>query len=254
MTDDTTTRALYETPGVAATYREARALPAVAIRTWVDTFRRALAGLHVRVAIDVGAGTGRFTAVLAAAVGGRVVGIEPIAEMVAVRETTAATFVRGVAEALPLGTGTADVALLSMVYHQLRDRGAAIAELHRVVRPAGLMLLRTPTHETHAEFEWVRFFPETLQVNAGRMPARAEVIDAFAAAGFDCREHGVVRHRIADSLAEYVGRIRQRPFSSMRALPDDVWARRLAEFEEHCRTAPDHPVEEPVNFFVFRRP
>jgi hypothetical protein len=36
-------------------------------------------------------------------------------------------------------------------------------------------------------------------------------------------------------------------------MPDDVWSRRLAAFEEHCRTAPDTPVDEDVDLFVFER-
>lgn len=37
----------------------------------------------------------------------------------------------------------------------------------------------------------------------------------------------------------------------MQVMPDDLWERRLAVFEAHCRTAPDGPVDEPVNLFVF---
>lgn len=251
MTDVTTARALYGTPALAATFRATRALPDVTVRQWIDVVRRAVGDLNVRLAIDVGAGTGRFTTVLAAAVAGRVLGVEPIAEMVAARETTTAAFVRGTAEALPIRTGAADLVLMSMVYHHLRDRAAAIAELRRVLRPGGLVLLRTLTRET-AEFEWMRFFPERRQVTvAGKMPTEIEAIDAFAAGGFACRARQVVRQRVADSLADYAARIRQRPYSSLRAMPDEAWTRRFAEFEAYCRTAEDRPVEHSIHFFVF---
>jgi hypothetical protein len=83
------------------------------------------------------------------------------------------------------------------------------------------------------------------------MPSRAGAIDAFRDAGFTCRDHTVVWQRIANDLTQFAARIRSRSFSSMQAMPDDVWARRLAVFEAHCRTAPDGPVDEPVNLFVF---
>ena len=252
MTDDTTTRALYDTPALAATFRATRALPAITVDLWIDTFRRALEGVDVRLAVDIGAGTGRFTTVLAAAVAGRVLAIEPIAAMAAEREPSRASYVRGVAEALPIRSGAADVALMSMVFHQLRDRAAAVAELGRVVRPGGVVFVRTTTLETGGDFEWARFFPEVAAFNATRMPAEVELVAAFAT-GFACHERRIVRQRLADDLADYVERIRQRPFSSMRAMPDDVWARRFAEFERYCRTAPDHPIVEPVHLFVFRR-
>ena len=97
------------------------------------------------------------------------------------------------------------------------------------------------------------FFPESIAFDMRRMPAHDEAVVAFCEAGFTCRRSTMVRQRIAANLAEYAARIRSRAFSSMQALPDDVWAQRLAAFEEHCRTAGDGPVDEPVNLFVFER-
>jgi SAM-dependent methyltransferase len=245
---------LYDTPGVATSYRASRGLPAEAVRVWVDAIRTAVAATRVRLAIDVGAGTGRFTRVLAEAVGGHVIAIEPSAGMTAAREPIEdgrATFVRGAGEALPVRTGAADVAQLSMVYHQLRDAGAARRELRRVLRPGGLVLLRTPTHETLDDFAWMRFFPESRAIDVARIPSHAAIVRTFEDAGFRSRRHTVVWQRIAASLTDYVERVRSRAFSSMQAIPDDVWARRFAEFEAHCRTLPDHPIDEPVNLFAF---
>ena len=246
----------YDTAGVAATYRTTRALPADTVQLWVDTIREAVRHLSVGHALDVGAGTGRFTRVLADAVGGRVVAIEPSAGMVAEREVgdrPAVRYVRAVGEALPIATGSVDVVLLSMSYHQLRDPKTSRAELHRVLRPGGAVLLRTPTHETLGQFQWAPFFPESVVIDVPRMPAHDQAVAAFRESGFSCRSSTMVWQRIAANLAEYAVRIRSRAFSSMQAMPDDVWARRLAVFEEHCLTAPDGPVDEPVNLFVFER-
>ena len=252
MTDDTTTRALYDTRALAATFRATRALPVATVQLWIDTFRRALNGIDVRLAVDVGAGTGRFTTVLAAAVTGRVIAVEPIAAMAAEREPSAAVYVRGIAEALPLRSGAVDAAVMSMVYHQLRDGAPAAAELRRVVRRGGIVLLRTTTQENGGDVRWLRFFPEVGDGNVGRMPAEDAIVEIFTAARFACREREIVRQRIADDMADYLERIRRRPFSSLRALPEEIWTRRLAEFERYCRTAPDEPVVEPVTLFVFQ--
>jgi SAM-dependent methyltransferase len=241
---------------VAATYRAARALPADSVPVWVVAIRDAVRHVSVRRALDVGAGTGRFTRVLADAVGGRVVAIEPSAGMVAEHEVgdrPAVQYVRAAGEALPIATGSVDVVLLSMSYHQLRDPKTARTEFHRVVRPGGAVLLRTPTQETLGQFQWAPFFPESVAFDMPRMPAHDEAVVAFRECGFRCRRSTMVRQRIAANLAEYAARIRSRALSSMQALPDDVWARRLAVFEEHCRTAADGPVDEPVNLFVFER-
>ena len=186
----------------------------------------------------------------------RVVAVEPSDGMVSARETQPdrVTFVRGVGEALPIRSQAADVVLMSMAYHQLRDVDAAAGEMRRVLRAGGLTLLRTPTHETLREFAWTRFFPESLAIDLARMPSRATVEGVFTRAGFRLRDHAIVRQRIAADLAEYASRIRSRAFSSMQLMPDDVWQRRLAEFEAYCRSAPDQPVDEPVNLFVFEAP
>jgi hypothetical protein len=59
---------------------------------------------------------------------------------------------------------------------------------------------------------------------------------------------------MATSYAEYLDKIRERPFSSLQLLPDDVFERRLAELEAHCRTGPERPIREPVDLLVFRAP
>lgn len=251
---DVARRQLYDTPGIAATYHASRALPADTVRQWTDVVRSSLAGVDVRVAVDIGAGTGRFTSILGSAVPARVVAVERSAGMIGARDRAApraATFVQGEAEALPLRTAAADVLLLSMVYHQLVDRTACVAEMRRVLRPGGRALVRTPTRETIARFRWIGFFPEALALDLARMPAEAELTAGFTHAGFRLREHTVIAQRIANDLAEYVERIRGRAFSSLHELPDDAWRRGFAAFEAHCRTAPDGPVDEPVNVFVF---
>ena len=52
------------------------------------------------------------------------------------------TYVGAWAEALPFRAGSADLAWLSTVIHQCDDRSAALAELRRVVRPDGRVLVR----------------------------------------------------------------------------------------------------------------
>jgi ubiquinone/menaquinone biosynthesis C-methylase UbiE len=53
-------------------------------------------------------------------------------------------------ERLPLPDASADLVLLSQVYHELRDRAAYLRELQRVLAPGGSLCLldwRTPAEE-----------------------------------------------------------------------------------------------------------
>jgi ubiquinone/menaquinone biosynthesis C-methylase UbiE len=208
----------------------------------------------IRRILDLGCGTARFTAMLGNVYGARIIGVDPSQRMLAQREPATdrlGSFVAANAEALPLGTSTVDLVFLSMVYHHLRPE-AAVAEIARVVRPRGAVLVRTPTLDTVAAFEYMRFFPAALAFDRARMPDRPAMEATFVAAGLQPTAHRVVMHRFAGSYAEYYAKVSQRALSSLAAIPDDAFARGLVAFERHCREAEDRPIYKPIELFLFR--
>jgi SAM-dependent methyltransferase len=94
---------------------------------WAARLTEALG--DARSVLNVGAGTGsyeptdRFT-----------VGIEPSLMMIGQRDPSSAPVVRGVAEALPIATGSFDVALAVLTVHHWTDPPAGLAELRRTSR------------------------------------------------------------------------------------------------------------------------
>ncbi len=111
-------------------------------------------GIRARSAVvDVGAGTGKLTRLLLAT-GARVTAVEPVMEMrrAFARALPEVPVVGGVAEALPLGSGTVDAVVAGAAFHWF-DGPAALREFHRVLRPGGgLGLVWNPRDETVA---WV---------------------------------------------------------------------------------------------------
>jgi SAM-dependent methyltransferase len=93
------------------------------------------AGAHV---IDLAAGTGVLTRPLAAA-GLSVVAVEPVAQMRAAIPSSVRAL-EGTAEAIPLGDGSADAVVVGQAFHWF-DADAAPAEIHRVLRPDGVLAL-----------------------------------------------------------------------------------------------------------------
>ncbi len=90
--------------------------------------------------VDVGAGTGKLTRQLIAH-RVAVVGVEPLAAMCTqLRGAVAAPIVQGVAEAIPVRTGSADAVVVAQAFHWF-DFGPALSEFHRVLRPEGGLAL-----------------------------------------------------------------------------------------------------------------
>ncbi len=100
-------------------------------------------GEHV---VDVGCGTGNG-ALLAAAEGARVTGVDPAVRLLEVARAEAsargldATFVAGTAAGIPLPDGDADVVMSVFGAIFAPDPAAAIAEMVRVTAPSGRIVL-----------------------------------------------------------------------------------------------------------------
>lgn len=91
-----------------------------------------------RTVVDLAAGTGKLTRPLLAT-GAEVIAVEPVAEMRAALPAGARAL-DGTAEEMPLDTGSADAVVVAQAFHWF-DGEAALAEIHRVLRPGGSLAL-----------------------------------------------------------------------------------------------------------------
>ena len=89
--------------------------------------------------LDVGAGTGKLTRVLAARYA-KVFALEPLAELRAILEERVpqAEALPGVAEAIPLGDGSVNAVFTGQAFHWFAN-DIAVAEIARVLRPGGVL-------------------------------------------------------------------------------------------------------------------
>jgi ubiquinone/menaquinone biosynthesis C-methylase UbiE len=242
---------------VARNYAAVRSDLAPAVRSvWVETFRSAVPAAPRRRLLDVGCGTGRFTALLAEVFASPTIGVDGSPAMLGECPRPAGAplaYVGADAAALPLGPASVDLALLSMIYHLLAPAGPAVAELHRVVRPSGWVLVRTPTAELTDRVSFMPFFPEARAVDEARIPPRARVTATFEGAGFVTHAHRTIEQELANSPAEALEKVRRRVYSTLRLISEDAFATGLARYEAHCLSAPPGPLIEPLDFFVFHR-
>jgi SAM-dependent methyltransferase len=89
--------------------------------------------------LDLGAGTGKLTRVLAARYA-RVIAVEPLAELRAIlaERLPEAEALPGVAEALPLDEASVDAVFTGQAFHWFANH-VAVAEIARVLKPGGVL-------------------------------------------------------------------------------------------------------------------
>jgi SAM-dependent methyltransferase len=111
-----------------------------------------------RLAVDFGCGPARFTADLAAAIGGRAVGVDVTRELLSLAPRHAAVdYVRYAGGRLPLRDGCADAVWCCHVLGGIvdaRELERAAAELLRVLAPGGLLFLVENTSDLPDAPHW----------------------------------------------------------------------------------------------------
>lgn len=116
--------------------------------------RRELVAPASGTVCEVGAGHGLNFALYPAAVQ-RVLAVEPESTLRAAardagqRAVVPVAVVAGDAEHLPLPSGSIDTVVFALVLCSVRDQRAALAEAHRVLRPAGRVLLYEHVRSQH---------------------------------------------------------------------------------------------------------
>jgi ubiquinone/menaquinone biosynthesis C-methylase UbiE len=184
-----------------------------------------------RVVVDVAAGTGKLTRSLMST-GADVVAVEPLAEMRALIGAGARAL-EGTAEELPLADASADAVTVGQAFHWF-DADAALAEIHRVLRPSGALALvwnRRLDDPVNQSVEAI-IAPHRGDTPAHRSPAwRTALEQTQLFAPFEEREFPNVQTLDAEALAARVASIsfiaalpgteRDRVLDAVRALAAD---------------------------------
>jgi SAM-dependent methyltransferase len=200
-----------------------------------------------RRVLDLGSGTGIWSAAIAERFDVAVVGVEPAPGMREVARSRPphplVAQVAGAAGALPLRGGSVTAAWLSTVVHQFPDLPASVAELRRVLVPRAPVVIRTFFPERHLDTDLYTAFP-----GARRLPVSGLTVDgldaAFATGGFRRVVLDEVVEPREDDFEVTLARLPslRTTDSALAGLTDDEWEAGLAEIRrrqaEGVRPAP----------------
>jgi ubiquinone/menaquinone biosynthesis C-methylase UbiE len=212
----------------ATAYKAVREVPRDGLGEWREAIRRHLRPAAGMAVVDIGAGTGTFSAALADWFGIHVFAVEPSAAMRRhIPRTARIEVFEGSADALPLPEESADGAWISLALHHFPDLPAAAREIRRVLRPGAPVLIRGSVSGVSYEgVENIHWFPETARV-VDTFPSFTETWEAFAAAGFHQDVLERVPETYASSLADLLAQVDtlRDADTTMRGLTDEEFER-----------------------------
>jgi len=224
------------TAGVESYEQTRPSYPPAAIEKLVQ-----VAGIHPGTKVlDLAAGTGKLTRLLAGLADVEIVAVEPVEAMreaLTVRCPSVAAM-NGTAEAIPQPSGSVDVVTVAQAFHWF-DAAVALGEIHRVLRPGGTVVLLWNTRDRRVP--WVAEWDALLAENTPSQPFAAyHEVDwpgiVAATGGFEPLRVWRTSWSDVMDVERLVGRAAS--VSTVATLPDDARERLLNEVRALARTHP----------------
>ena len=238
-------------------YDSARSLPSQTRILWLDALKSSIPEQEIRKILDLGCGTGRFTAALGKAFECSVIGVEPSSAMLKVamsQNELNVEWKQGQAENIPLENHAVDLVFMSQVFHHLVQPQQALREINRVLTSAGYLAIRNGTREYNKELAWLRFFPEALEIEDKQTPSQQELKESVYGRSFELISQRTIYQLFAASYDEYFEKVSQRGLSALIVISDKAFQSGLQRFQNWVRGQPrSQPVYEPVDLFVFQK-
>jgi len=246
----------YDHTNLPAAYDQGRDHGPEVLALWMEVVAAHVPDVSPERILDLGCGTGRFTAGLARRFDAMVIGVDPSRRMIRQAQQKPEPgdrvhFHLATAEALPLATGSMDLVFASMCFHHFADRRAAAAECRRVARPGAPLVVRTGTREQSARYPYTRFIPATHPILEQVLPDHAELRAPFEAAGLRLVATELIEQTIAPSWEAYADKLATGSDSVLARISHQEYADGLAAIRRHGAEVGPQPIIEEIDVLVF---
>lgn len=208
--------------------------------------------------LDLGAGIGAFSIRIAKHFSARVIAVEPWdqirGEASKKHGYSSVIYLNGVGEKIPMQPGECDCAFLSMVIHYFDSLEATVAELHRVLKPDGVVVIRNLFRGRVADQPFFFFFPLAESRLEKILPSVEEVEEVFARHGFERAGFETIYQRTDQNLKEYKDRIETRADPLLELVDEDDREWGFGRLADTARSASDdEPILEAYDLLIFKK-
>jgi len=245
----------YDRTSIPEGYDRGRDHGPEALALWMSVIESRVRGRAIHRILDLGCGTGRFSQGLATRFGAEVVGVDPSQKMLAIARgkphEARVRYVEGRAEAIPLDAESVDMVFTSMTFHHFTDRALAASECRRVLRPGGVLLVRTATREQIDSYAYVPFIPVTRSLHEEVLPTLGEIRGVFETAGFRLVSSEIVTQTIAPTWSVYAEKLATGADSVLARVSATELEAGLERVRRHAAEVDPQAVTEPIDLLVF---
>ena len=249
----------YEDPRLTRSYDRGNDMPETSLLAWAHKII-SFSPKERPAVLDVGVGTGVFAWALAD--GGwptGVTGVDPSRAMLQQAQRRGRRpdvhLICGDAVSLPFASSSFDLALLSRVVHHIPARDKCAAELHRVLRQRGVVVVRTTVRERLDSLVY-DYWPQLLARDLTRFPSADDVIADFEQAGFVNSAVESYAQPVHTHLAAFHDAMALRPQSKFRFLSEQEFSAGLLALRRDVDAQPasGRGMAERYDLLVFAKP
>ncbi|XVU29867.1 class I SAM-dependent methyltransferase [Actinoplanes sp. CA-054009] len=234
----------------AAAFEATRHLGDDALGAWREVITRYLDPRPGTRLLDLGCGTGSWSQIFRVWWPATdVLAVEPSAAM---RERALfQPVLSGHAADIPAEDKSIDAVWISTVIHHVPDLPAAAREIRRVLKPGGVVLIRSAFPGRHEGINLCHFWPEAINALNDNYPTVATIEAAFASAGFTTAGFEPVAQVSASSFAEAATGLRREAHTLLQLISDDAFEKGAKRIQEAAQTTVG-PLIDVLDLLVLR--